>query len=120
MKPLTAAIIGALVNVRGFYSSIGRGALCPHVYISMASGPRQGSVALPNIGVIHSRCKPPRLKGIIRARSKSTLARPYIARLSVFNLLICPSVCPLLQGSSTALRTASISCRNVLAKRRMP
>ena len=44
-------------------------------------------------------------------------ARPYIARLRVFNLLICPSVCPLLQGSNTAFRTASRSWRIVLAKR---
>jgi hypothetical protein len=36
------------------------------------------------------------------------------------HVLICPSVCPLVQDSRTALRTASISCRNVLTKRRMP
>ena len=30
--------------------------------------------------------------GIMRARSNSTLARPYMARLRVFSLLICPSV----------------------------
>ena len=29
-----------LCHVRGFYLSIGRGALCPHVYISMPYGPR--------------------------------------------------------------------------------
>jgi hypothetical protein len=28
------------------------------------------------------------------------LARPYMARLRVFSLLICPSVCPLLHGSN--------------------
>jgi hypothetical protein len=55
--------------------------------------------------------------GIIRARSNSTPARPYMARLRVFSLLICPSVCPLLQGSDAALRTASMSWRMVLAKR---
>ena len=53
--------------------------------------------------------------GIMRARSRSTPARPYTARLRVFSLLICPSVCPLLQGSDTALRTASRSWRIVLA-----
>ncbi len=34
-------------------------------------------------------------------------ARPYIWRLMVFSRLICPSVCPLLQSSVTAARTAS-------------
>jgi hypothetical protein len=54
-------------------------------------------------------CKSLSYNGIIRARSNSTPARPYMARLRVFSLLICPSVCPLLQGSDTAFRTASIS-----------
>jgi hypothetical protein len=35
----------------------------------------------------------------MRARRSSALARPYIARLRVFNRLICPSVWPLLQNS---------------------
>jgi hypothetical protein len=39
--------------------------------------------------------------------SRSNLARPYIWRLRVFSRLICPSVCPLLQSSDTAARTAS-------------
>jgi len=68
----------------------------------------------------HSRCRPSSSNGNIRARSKSMPARPYIARLSVFSLMGCLSVCPLLQGSSTALRTASISCRITLANRRRP
>jgi len=37
------------------------------------------------------------------------LARPYIARLSVFSLLIWPSACPLLYFSVTAFLTASRS-----------
>jgi hypothetical protein len=68
-------------------------------------------------GLIYSWCKLSSCNGMMRARSKSTPARPYIARLRVFNLLICPSVCPLLQGSNTAFRTASRSWRIVLAKR---
>jgi 3-hydroxyisobutyrate dehydrogenase len=68
-------------------------------------------------GLLHSWCKLASCNGNIRARSKSTSARPYIARLRVFNLLTCPSVCPLLHGSDTAFRTASRSWRIVLAKR---
>ena len=60
-------------------------------------------------GLIHSWCKLFSCNGIIRARSNSRPARPYIARLRVFNLLIWPSVCPLLQGSNTAFRTAARS-----------
>jgi hypothetical protein len=48
-----------------------------------------------NSVLIYSRCKLASTKGNIRARSKSTPARPYIARLSIFNLLIWPSTCPL-------------------------
>ena len=70
--------------------------------------------------LIYSRCKLASTKGNIRARSKSTPARPYIAPLSIFNLLIWPSTCPLLQGSRTALVTAAISCRTVLENRRIP
>jgi hypothetical protein len=44
-----------------------------------------------------------------RARSSSTPARPYIARLRVFSLLICPSAWPLLHGSVIAFLTASMS-----------
>jgi type IV secretory pathway VirD2 relaxase len=43
-------------------------------------------------GLLQSRCRISPCNGIIRARSKSTPARPYMARLSVFNLLICPPV----------------------------
>ena len=56
-------------------------------------------------------CKPSSYNGVIRARSNSRPARPYMARLRIFSLLICPSVCPLLQGSDTALRKSL----NVLA-----
>ncbi len=42
-----------------------------------------------NWGLIHSWCKLPSCDANIRARSKSTPARPYIARLRLFNLLIC-------------------------------
>ncbi len=45
------------------------------------------------------------------------LARPYIARLRVFNRLICPSVWPLLQPSVSAFLMASISRRIMRAKR---
>ena len=62
-------------------------------------------------------CKSAFYSGIIRARSNSIPARPYMARLRVFSLLICPSVCPLLHGSDTAFRTASRSWRIVFAKR---
>jgi hypothetical protein len=69
------------------------------------------------LGLIDSWCKSLSYNGIIRARSNSTPARPYMARLRVFSLLICPSVCPLLQGSDIAFRTASRSWRIVFAKR---
>jgi hypothetical protein len=39
-------------------------------------------------GLLQSRCRIAPCNGIIRARSKSTPARPYIARLSPFSLLI--------------------------------
>ena len=71
----------------------------------------------PFTGLIDSWCKSLSYNGIIRARSNSTPARPYMARLRVFSLLICPSVCPLLQGSDIAFRTASRSWRIVFAKR---
>jgi hypothetical protein len=70
-----------------------------------------------NWGLIDSWCKSAPYSGIILARSNSTPARPYTARLRVFSLLICPSVCPLLQGSDIAFRTASKSWRIVFAKR---
>jgi hypothetical protein len=53
----------------------------------------------------------------MRARSRSTPARPYMARLRVFSLLLCPSVCPLLHGSETAFRTASRSWRLTASSR---
>ena len=68
-------------------------------------------------GLIDSWRKSLSYNGIIRARSNSAPARPYMARLRVFSLLICPSVCPLLQGSDIAFRTASRSWRIVFAKR---
>ena len=73
--------------------------------------------AAPKRDLIDSWCKSLSYNGIIRARSNSTPARPYMARLRVFSLLICPSVCPLLQGSDIAFRTASRSWRIVFAKR---
>ena len=73
----------------------------------------------PFLGLINSWCKSPSYNGIIRARSNSTPARPYMARLRVFSLLICPSVCPLLQGSDIAFCTASRSWRIAFAKRCM-
>ena len=48
-------------------------------------------------------------RGSMRARSSSTPARPYIARLRVFSLLICPSAWPLLHVSVIAFFTASTS-----------
>ncbi len=65
--------------------------------------------AAPKPALLHSVWKRQSCSGIILARSNSTLARPYIARLSVFNRLIWPSTWPLLQGSRMAFRTASIS-----------
>jgi hypothetical protein len=40
----------------------------------------------------------------------------YLARFKVLSRLIWPSVCPLLQRSITALRTACMSISKVLAK----
>lgn len=56
--------------------------------------------------------------GISFARSKSSLARPYIWRLTNFNFVICPSVCPLGQGSTMAAFTAFQSSLKPLAKER--
>jgi hypothetical protein len=44
-----------------------------------------------------------------RRRSRSMLARPYIWRLSSLSLVICPSTCPVLQGSVRAACTAGNS-----------
>ena len=43
---------------------------------------------------MNSWCKSLSCKGIIRARSNSTPARPYMARLRVLSLLICPYCAP--------------------------
>ena len=53
--------------------------------------------------------------GSIRARNSSMPARPNMARLSVFNLLIWPSAWPLLHGSAIAFLTASMSRANIRA-----
>jgi len=53
--------------------------------------------------------------GSIRARNSSMPARPNMARLSVFNLLIWPSAWPLLHGSAIAFPTASMSRANIRA-----
>jgi hypothetical protein len=50
-------------------------------------------------------------------RSNSNPALPYIRLLIFFNLLTCPSTCPLLYGVITALLTASKSDCMPLAKR---
>jgi hypothetical protein len=47
--------------------------------------------------------------GSILARNNSMPARPYMARLSVFKRLICPSAWPLLDGSAMAFLTVSMS-----------
>jgi len=60
-------------------------------------------------GLRHFPCRAVNSSGSIRARSSWMLARPYIARLSVFSLLIWPSGCPLLHFSVTAFLTASRS-----------
>jgi hypothetical protein len=60
-------------------------------------------------GLRHFPCRAVNSSGSIRARSSWMLARPYIARLSVFSLLIWPSACPLLHFSVTAFLTASRS-----------
>lgn len=60
-----------------------------------------GSASLP-VHVGHG-------SGNKHARSSSTPARPYMARLRVFSLLICPSAWPLLHGSVMAFFTASRS-----------
>lgn len=56
-------------------------------------------------------------RGSIRALRSSGPARPYIARLRVLRRLIWPSACPLLQGSTMALLTASMSLRRTRANR---
>ena len=50
------------------------------------------------------------------ALSNSVFVRPNMARFKVLSRLIWPSVCPLLQRSITALRTAWMSIIKVLAK----
>src|SRR5260221_11437787 len=45
----------------------------------------------------------------MRRRRRSRFARPYIWRLSSLSLVICPSTCPVLQGSVRAARTAGNS-----------
>ena len=47
--------------------------------------------------------------GSILARNNSMPARPYMARLSVFKRLICPSAWQLLHGSAMAFLTVSMS-----------
>jgi hypothetical protein len=47
--------------------------------------------------------------GSILARNNSMPDRPYMARLSVFKRLICPSAWPLLHGSAMAFLTVSMS-----------
>ena len=44
-----------------------------------------------------------------RRRRRSRLARPYMARFKSLRRVIWPSACPLLQGSVSADRTASLS-----------
>src|SRR5437899_4683526 len=55
--------------------------------------------------------------GRTRARNSGKPARPNIWRLRVFRRLICPSTWPLLQGVSTAARTAEKSFSRPTAKR---
>ena len=84
-----------------------------NLFTKAGSGPRDGETSFDELkraverGLIHPWCKLLSCNGIIRARSNSRPARPDIAHLRVFNLLIWPSVCPLLQGCITAFRTAS-------------
>jgi hypothetical protein len=59
------------------------------------------------------------VSGNNRVRNNSALAQQYIMRMSVLRRLIWPSVRPLLQGSAIALPTASMSCHNARANRRM-
>src|SRR4051812_38972061 len=51
-----------------------------------------------------------------RACSKSSLARPYIWRLTSLSLVIWPSVCPLDQEVVIAALTAALSLMTPLAK----
>src|SRR5690349_19393015 len=53
-----------------------------------------------------------------RRPSRSSLARPYICRLSVLSRLICPSTGPVLHGSVAAARTAASSVARLAAKPR--
>ena len=56
---------------------------------------------------------------MIRARSRSRPARPYMERLMSFSLLILPSTGPVLHGKIIAARTASISRRRPRANEAM-
>ena len=103
-------------NARGLYEDVSIAGAARPKTISSPGRPIWRRIARP-AGLIDSWCKSLSYNGIIRARSNSTPARPYMARLRVFSLLICPSVCPLLQGSDIAFRTASRSWRIVFAKR---
>jgi hypothetical protein len=71
------------------------------------------------MGLAQSWCYDVVAIGRMRARSNSAPARPYIARFRALSRLIWPSVCPLLQGVTTALRMAAISLWIVCAKRCM-
>ena len=53
------------------------------------------------------------VEGSNRTRSSSAPARPYIERLSAFSLLICPSVCPLLQFADGILYNVDVPAKNL-------
>ena len=68
------------------------GALAAEIFVDLVKRMPQSSGchchAAANSALLQSRCKFYPCNGSIRARSSSTPARPYMARLSVFNLLI--------------------------------
>src|SRR3984885_7810062 len=68
------------------------GALAAEIFVDLVKRMPQSSGchchAAANSALLQSRCKFYPCNGSIRARSRSTPARPYMARLSVFNLLI--------------------------------
>ncbi len=82
------------------------------------AGLQNGQICL-ELGLPKPWCTPRADTGNIRARKRSTPARPYMARFKVFSRLICPSVRPLLQSVVTAHLTASMSRANLRANRLM-
>jgi hypothetical protein len=94
----------------------------PHLLCSKAASSQLPFTSEPPLRAVVAHGHPqPRRSTILPignnlALSGSVSARPNIARFKVLSRMIWPSVCPLLQGSITALRTTYKSIIKVLAK----